>query len=86
MEKIPYLTQTERDNTIADYISNGYVLIKEDNITSGNFLTFVLEDEIPLEKVQAPTEMELLQQKIDEQDMVIEELMFIIIPSLIGGM
>lgn len=34
---------------------------------------------------QPPTEIELLEAKLAEQDAVIEELMFNIIPNLIGG-
>lgn len=33
-----------------------------------------------------PTELDILQQKLNQQDAVIEEILFGIIPSLLGGM
>ena len=41
--------------------------------------------ERPAEPPPEPTEIEILQEKVAMQDMVIEELMFIIIPELTGG-
>lgn len=32
-----------------------------------------------------PTKEELLEERISQQDMVIEELMFVILPELLGG-
>ena len=46
---------------------------------------YIVED-IPAPQPLEPTELELLQNKVAEQDAVIEELMFIIIPELMGGM
>jgi hypothetical protein len=40
---------------------------------------------IPEPEPQPPTEIELLQKKVEAQEQVIEELMFIIIPELSGG-
>jgi hypothetical protein len=44
----------------------------------------IFSDDLPIAK--EPTSLELLQYKVDQQDKVIQELMFEIIPQLIGGM
>lgn len=52
-----------------------------------NFVFVGLEPEYVEEVlIEESNEFVLLQQKVAEQDLVIEELMFEIIPSLLGGM
>lgn len=87
MIDIEYFNQSNKNVIKQEYLNLGYIYIGEKNLIDGDFLTFSLPSEIEkLESIQQPTEFELLQQKVAEQDLLMEELLFEIIPSLIGGM
>lgn len=85
MFKKEYVDKIERDIIYDTAISEGYILMEEQNITEGNFLIFGNVDEVPKPEELKPTELELLQQKFAEQEVIIQELVFEIIPSLQGG-
>lgn len=68
-----------------------YIITNEDNYVPHNDLIEIneqlyIQHKLDIEnRPRALTEMELLHQKTAEQDRVIEELMFVILPEMMGG-
>ncbi len=87
--KFEYKDLEERELIISQ--NKDKYLIEEQNLLEGNFLIFSDEEPKPPEIILSPEELlnneiKTIKEKMLEQDKVIEELMFVVIPSLIGGM
>lgn len=65
------------------YFGADYFIAPED--ADKTAIQTIIDNHDPTPRVLPPTELELLQEKVTMQDTVIEELMFVIIPEILGG-
>ena len=81
MVKIEYKTEQEKMQLLEQYDSQGYALIGESNITEGDFLTFMLREELPEiepEPEKPMSELEILQKlqkRVEEQQQIIDAIL-----------